>query len=123
MSSRACGSRRPSPSLPSRWPSTRSRSRFGAKPTPDARRQGPDKLVSSHSCPGPPAERGAPIVLSLAHRAELVAGGRASVGPARYIGRGTWEIELQPRGTAGAPANQRLIHRLRGLAPTTTLLV
>ena len=42
---------------------------------------------------------------------------RRASGPPRYLGRGTWEIELLPRGTDGAPANQRLVvRRLRTLA-------
>ncbi len=54
-------------------------------------------------------------VLALAHRAQLVAANQASVAPPRYLGRDTWEIELQPRGTDGAPANQSLVRRLRAI--------
>jgi uncharacterized membrane protein YdfJ with MMPL/SSD domain len=67
---------------------------------------------------GPISDRsanGAGTVAELAHRAQLTAGGQASVAPPRYLGRDTWEIELLPRGTDGAPANQQLVRRLRAL--------
>jgi uncharacterized membrane protein YdfJ with MMPL/SSD domain len=55
-------------------------------------------------------------VAALARRAQLTAGTQASVGPTRYLGRGVWEIEVLPQGKEGAPANQRLVKRLRALA-------
>jgi putative drug exporter of the RND superfamily len=73
---------------------------------------------------------GAKTVAAVAQRAGLTAGSQASVGPSRYLGGGVWEIELLPRGTDGAPANQQLVKRLRALAgpprsnaPGATLLV
>jgi RND superfamily putative drug exporter len=62
-------------------------------------------------------------VAALARRAALSAGAQASVGQPRYLGHGTWEIEMLPRGTDGAPANQRLVKRLRTIAGPSTLLV
>jgi RND superfamily putative drug exporter len=59
---------------------------------------------------------GAQTVAALARRAALTAGGQASMGPSRYLGGEIWEIELLPRGADGAPANQRLVKRLRALA-------
>ena len=67
---------------------------------------------------------GAQAVAALVRRAQVVAGSQASlVGAPRYLGRGAWEIEMLPRGTDGAPANQRLVHGLRALASPPTLLV
>jgi uncharacterized membrane protein YdfJ with MMPL/SSD domain len=66
---------------------------------------------------------GAQAVAALAGGAQRTAGTQASVGPSRYLGRGVWEIELLPRGTDGASANQRLVKRLRALAGPSTLLV
>jgi uncharacterized membrane protein YdfJ with MMPL/SSD domain len=66
---------------------------------------------------------GAPTVYRLARQAQATAGRQATAAPPRYIGRGAWEIELLPRGTDGAPANQSLVRRLRTLAPAPTLLV
>jgi uncharacterized membrane protein YdfJ with MMPL/SSD domain len=60
---------------------------------------------------------------AIATRAKRVAGAQASEGPPRYVGGGVWEIELQPRGTDGAPANQALVKNLRAIAPAPTLLV
>jgi uncharacterized membrane protein YdfJ with MMPL/SSD domain len=54
-------------------------------------------------------------VAALARTAQSTAGRQASVAPPRYLGRDTWEIEMLPRETSGAPANQRLIHALRAL--------
>jgi uncharacterized membrane protein YdfJ with MMPL/SSD domain len=75
----------------------------------------------------PPAREpnhGAQTVAALVRRAQVVAGSQASlVGAPRYLGRGAWEIEMLPRGTDGAPANQRLVHGLRALASPPTLLV
>jgi uncharacterized membrane protein YdfJ with MMPL/SSD domain len=67
--------------------------------------------------------QGARTLAALARRAEQTARTQASVGPARYLGRGVWEIELLPRGTDGTPANQALVKRLRTLAGGSTLLV
>jgi RND superfamily putative drug exporter len=60
---------------------------------------------------------------AIAGRAAQIAGAQASVGKPRYLGRGTWEIEMLPRGTDGAPANQALVKRLRTIAGPSTLLV
>jgi len=62
-------------------------------------------------------------VAAIARRAALSAGAQAGVAPPRYLGRGTWEIEMLPRGTDGAPANQALVKRLRTIAGPSTLLV
>jgi uncharacterized membrane protein YdfJ with MMPL/SSD domain len=72
---------------------------------------------------------GAQSVAALARRAQLTAAGQASLaGPGRYLGRGVWEIELLPTAgfaggahTDGAPASQRLIHRLRALAGRSSI--
>lgn len=74
---------------------------------------------------------GGPGVAALAQRAQAMAGSQATVvdrgGQAQYLGRDTWEIEMQPRGTDGAPANQALVRRLRTLEGvggiSSTLLV
>jgi uncharacterized membrane protein YdfJ with MMPL/SSD domain len=67
---------------------------------------------------------GRQTVAALAQRAQVTAAGQASLaGPARYLGRGAWEIEMLPRGTDGAPANQRLVHRLRALESPPSLLI
>jgi putative drug exporter of the RND superfamily len=67
---------------------------------------------------------GGQTVAALARRAQATAGGQASLaGPARYLGRGAWELEMLPRGKDGAPANQALVHRLRALESAPTLLV
>ena len=69
-------------------------------------------------------DHGAATVVALAHRAQATAGAQASLaGPPRYLGRGTWEIEMLPRGTDGSSANQQLVHRLRALASPPALLV
>jgi putative drug exporter of the RND superfamily len=65
---------------------------------------------------------------ALATAAQRLAARQASLGgPPRYLGRGRWEIDLLPHGTAGAHANQRLVERLRALAarryPATRALV
>jgi uncharacterized membrane protein YdfJ with MMPL/SSD domain len=69
-------------------------------------------------------------VAAIARQASLLAGAQARSAPARYLGRRRWEIEMQPTtGSAGgarpdgAPANQRLVKRLRTIAPASTLLV
>jgi uncharacterized membrane protein YdfJ with MMPL/SSD domain len=64
---------------------------------------------------------GGRTVAALARRAESTAAGQASGGPASYLGRDTWEIELHPHGSVGALANQRLIHRLRALAGRSSI--
>jgi len=67
---------------------------------------------------------GAAGVSELARRAQLTAAGQATLtAPARYLGRDTWELEMQPHGSDGTPANQLLIHSLRALAAPPTLLV
>jgi uncharacterized membrane protein YdfJ with MMPL/SSD domain len=50
-------------------------------------------------------------------------GQQAAVAPPRYLARGVWQIELQPRGVDGSPANQALVKRLRTLGPAPALLV
>jgi uncharacterized membrane protein YdfJ with MMPL/SSD domain len=62
-------------------------------------------------------------VATIAASARQIAGAQASQTPPRYVGGGVWEIEQQPRGTDGSPANQALIKRLRTIAPAPTLLV
>jgi uncharacterized membrane protein YdfJ with MMPL/SSD domain len=53
---------------------------------------------------------------ALARQAQRTAAGQASEAvPPRYLGRGTWEIELLPRGSGASVANQQLIKRLRTL--------
>jgi uncharacterized membrane protein YdfJ with MMPL/SSD domain len=68
---------------------------------------------------------GGSTVAALARRAQAVAGSQAAVvgGGPRYLGRDTWQLEMQPRGTDGAPANQALVRRLRTLEPAPALLV
>jgi RND superfamily putative drug exporter len=67
---------------------------------------------------------GGQTVAALARKAQATAGAQANLaGPPRYLGRGAWEIEMLPRGTDGAPANQALVHRLRALEPAPALLV
>ena len=69
-------------------------------------------------------QNGARTVAALAHRAQDTAGSQASLaGPPRYLGRGTWKIEMLPRGTEGSAANQRLLSNLRALAGAPVLLV
>lgn len=62
-------------------------------------------------------------VAAIAAQARRIAGAQASEGLPRYLGRGVWEIELQPRGTDGSPANQALVERLRTIGPAPALLV
>jgi RND superfamily putative drug exporter len=71
----------------------------------------------------PGTAAGARAVATLAQAAAREAAGQASVASARFRGRDTWQLELLPRGPEGAPANQRLVKRLRRLAPSATLLV
>ena len=54
-------------------------------------------------------------VAALARRAQLASGGQAAAAPPRYLGRGTWEIDLAPRGKSASPANERLVRALRAL--------
>ena len=61
---------------------------------------------------------------ALALRMRQAAVGQASEAvPPRYLGRGTWEIELLPRGSDASVANQRLVRRLRVLAHPQGALV
>jgi uncharacterized membrane protein YdfJ with MMPL/SSD domain len=76
----------------------------------------------SEASPGKPLA-GAASVAAIAARARQTAGAQASEGPPRYIGGGAWTIELQPRGTDGAPVNQALVKNLRAIAPAPILLV
>jgi RND superfamily putative drug exporter len=62
-------------------------------------------------------------VSAVAQKATALAAAQARSAPPRYLGHRTWEIEMQPRGTDGAPANQQLLKRLRTIAPAPTLLV
>ncbi len=63
-------------------------------------------------------------VSALARHAQLRAAGRAAIAaPPAYLGADTWQIELQPRGSEAAPANEQLIGQLRALAAPPTLLV
>jgi RND superfamily putative drug exporter len=65
-------------------------------------------------------------VAAIAARAARIAGAQAAVAPPRYLARGVWQIELQPRGVDGSPANQALVKRLRTLragGTSSTLLV
>ena len=56
-------------------------------------------------------------VNALAIRARATAAGQASeASPPRYLGRGSWEIDLLPRGSDASPANRQLVDRLRALA-------
>jgi uncharacterized membrane protein YdfJ with MMPL/SSD domain len=69
-----------------------------------------------------PAAAGRQIA-GIASRAGQIAGAQASVAPPRYLARGLWQIELQPRGVDGAPANQALVKRLRTIGSAPRLLV
>ena len=70
------------------------------------------------------APAGAKQTLTTLRTEAVIAGGaRTSVQPARYLGRGTWAIELLPQGLENAPANQQLVRSLRALAPPPRLLV
>jgi uncharacterized membrane protein YdfJ with MMPL/SSD domain len=76
--------------------------------------------------PGPASAKSAavaPSVVAVAARARQMAGTQASEAPPRYVGGGVWEIELQPKGVDGAPANQALVKNLRTIARAPTLLV
>ncbi|HEY3759318.1 MAG TPA: MMPL family transporter [Solirubrobacteraceae bacterium] len=71
--------------------------------------------AAAHRSPSHASVTVTPSVAALARRAQVTAGTQASVAPPRYLGRDTWEIELLPRGTDGASANQQLVRRLRAL--------
>ena len=59
---------------------------------------------------------GQPRVARLAAQAQSASAGQAGLaGPARYLGRDAWLIELLPRGAYASGADQRLVGRLRGL--------
>jgi RND superfamily putative drug exporter len=62
-------------------------------------------------------------VAVIARRAGQIADAQAAVAPPRYLGRFTWQIELQPRGVEGSAANQALVKRLRTIGPAPALLV
>ncbi|MGA7704561.1 MAG: MMPL family transporter, partial [Solirubrobacteraceae bacterium] len=62
-------------------------------------------------------------VAAIAAQARQIAGAQAGEGLPRYLGRGVWEIELQPQGVDGAPANQALVKNLRTIGPAPGLLV
>jgi uncharacterized membrane protein YdfJ with MMPL/SSD domain len=52
-------------------------------------------------------------VNALAVQARHTAAGHASSSPPRYLGRGTWEIDLLPRGPGASRTNQQLVRHLR----------
>jgi uncharacterized membrane protein YdfJ with MMPL/SSD domain len=82
--------------------------------------------AGASSAPRPAAVTAAAVtapVAAIAARARQIAGGQASEGPPRYVGEGVWEIDLQPRGVSGAPANQALVKNLRTIGPAPALLV
>ncbi len=61
---------------------------------------------------------------ALALRAQRTAAGLArELGPPRYLGRGTWQIELLPRGAEASAVNQSLVARLRTLVHPAAGLV
>ncbi len=61
---------------------------------------------------------------ALAARAQQAAAGQANeTTPPRYLGRGTWELELLPRGSDASPVNQQLVRRLRALVHPQGALV
>ncbi len=47
------------------------------------------------------------------HAQQAAAGQARESAPPRYLGRGTWEIELLPKGKEASAANQALVKRLR----------
>jgi RND superfamily putative drug exporter len=71
----------------------------------------------------PAGAAGAARVTDLAQRARRLAGGQASLVPARALAPGVWELEMVTRGAEGSPANQHLVKSLRALASPPTLLV
>jgi len=62
-----------------------------------------------------PTEDGATVRAYAARLARIP--GLAQVGAPRYEGRGSWQVEATPAGEAIAPAAQRVIARMRALAP------
>ncbi len=62
-----------------------------------------------------PASAGAAVRAYTARLALIP--GLVQVGAPRYLGRGTWQVEAIPAGAAIAPAAQRVIGRMRALAP------
>jgi uncharacterized membrane protein YdfJ with MMPL/SSD domain len=87
-------------------------------------------IVARSAGPGPakPGQQVAARVVTapvatIAARARQIAGTQATEGPPRYVGGRVWEIELQPRGTDGAPANQALVKNLRTIGHAPDLLV
>jgi RND superfamily putative drug exporter len=70
-----------------------------------------------------PGVLGAQRVAAIAARARQIAGSQAAEAPPRYIGGGVWEIELQPQGLDGGPANQRLVKQLRTIGAGPMILV
>lgn len=66
---------------------------------------------------------GSGTVAALERRVAAAAAGQARAQPTRYLGRGVWVRELLPVGADGSAANERLVKRLRALAPSSTLLV
>ncbi len=56
-----------------------------------------------------------PAIAAVARQAQQIAKGQAQTAPPRYLGRGTWEIDLLPRGAGASNANQQLVRRLREL--------
>jgi RND superfamily putative drug exporter len=62
-------------------------------------------------------------VAAIAQRAGEIAAGQAALTPPRYLGRSTWQIELQPHGVEGSAANQALVKHLRSIGPAPALLV
>ena len=63
----------------------------------------------------PADANGAAAVGGLAARAQRAAGTAALAAAPRYLGRGTWEIDLAPRGQAISPATERVVRSLRSL--------
>jgi uncharacterized membrane protein YdfJ with MMPL/SSD domain len=59
----------------------------------------------------------------LAAQAVQTARGRAVETPPRYLGHGSWEIDLLPRGSGSSPANQQLVKDLRALGNPQGALV
>src|SRR2546430_1320066 len=93
---------------------------------PDARVQdfpvnGADAIRIVVRAPGTPS--GSRTVAALAQSAAREAAGRARLVPARFLGRGVWQLELLPHGGDAAAANQRLVQRLRGLGEPPNFLV
>lgn len=75
----------------------------------------PPAPAPASSPPTRPATGPGPGLGALGAQIRGAAAGRASVAPARYLGRRTWELDLLPKGAGSSPANQRLVKRLRAL--------